>query len=114
MPSACWNGRIWVLSDAARVADAEWALRQDVVQNRSSAALPVLLRRCEVADAEWLGEWLLLWWVRPFSALLQAWGRKGDLVANTPTLLFPPSLGGLTVGENSSLSASEKFHITHM
>ena len=25
-------------------------------------------------------------------------GLKGDLVANTPTLWFPPSLGGLTVG----------------
>ena len=34
-------------------------------------------------------------------------GRKGDLVAKTPFLTFPPSLGGRTVGDHFVLFASE-------
>ncbi len=30
-------------------------------------------------------------------------GRNGERVANTPTRLFPPSLGGLTVGDHFSI-----------
>ena len=37
----------------------------------------------------------------------------GDLVANTPTRLFPPSLGGRTVGDHVSLSARSKAQISH-
>ena len=36
----------------------------------------------------------------------------GEREAKTPTRVLPPSLGGRTVGENFSLFASEKPHIT--
>jgi len=38
-------------------------------------------------------------------------GRKGDRVANTPILLFPPSRGGRTVGLQSVRTASENCQI---
>ena len=38
---------------------------------------------------------------------------NGDLVANTPTLLFPPSLGGLTVGFHFSVLDSLNSQINH-
>ena len=45
-------------------------------------------------------------------------GRNGERVANTPIRLFPPSLGGRTVGDQSPLSSSlcdsEKSHRSHM
>ena len=41
-------------------------------------------------------------------------GRKGDLVANTPTRLFPPSLGGLTVADQFFRTALENFHRIHI
>lgn len=41
-------------------------------------------------------------------------GRYGERVAKTPILLFPPSLGGRTVGLNSLYCSSEKNHISHM
>lgn len=37
-------------------------------------------------------------------------GRKGDLVANTPFLTFPPNLGGFTVADQCSFLDSENFH----
>ena len=37
-------------------------------------------------------------------------GLKGDRVANTPTWVFPPSLGGSTVGDHSSRIARENCH----
>ena len=40
-------------------------------------------------------------------------GRKGERVANTPIRVFPPSLGGLTVGDQSVRSALENFQISH-
>ena len=40
-------------------------------------------------------------------------GRNGDLVANTPHRLFPPSLGGRTVGLQFSLTTSENSQISH-
>ena len=39
-------------------------------------------------------------------------GRKGDLVAKTPFLTFPPSLGGRTVGDHFVLFASENSQIS--
>lgn len=40
-------------------------------------------------------------------------GRKGDRVANTPIRRFPPSLGGRTVGDQSSRAARSKTHTSH-
>ena len=40
-------------------------------------------------------------------------GRKGERVAKTPIRLFPPSLGGRTVGENLLPSFSENPQIIH-
>ena len=37
-------------------------------------------------------------------------GRNGERVANTPTRLFPPSLGGLTVGDHFFDTFSENCH----
>ena len=41
-------------------------------------------------------------------------GRKGDLVAKTPFLTFPPSLGGRTVGDHFVLFASENSQISQI
>ena len=40
-------------------------------------------------------------------------GLKGERVAKTPILLFPPRRGGRTVGFHLSLSTSEKSHKSH-
>ena len=42
-----------------------------------------------------------------------AFGRKGERVAKTPTRLFPPSLGGRTVGDHVSRSVRSKDQISH-
>ena len=44
----------------------------------------------------------------------RALGRKGERVANTPIRVLPPSLGGRTVGDQSSLTASENCQISQM
>ena len=41
-------------------------------------------------------------------------GLKGERVAKTPSRLFPPSLGGRTVGDQSSLTDSLNCHISHI
>lgn len=41
-------------------------------------------------------------------------GRNGDRVAKTPMRLLPPRRGGRTVGDQVSLCASEKSHISHI
>ena len=41
-------------------------------------------------------------------------GRNGDLVANTPILFFPPSLGGFTVADQFSFSLLENFQISQI
>lgn len=58
----------------------------------------------------------------PFSVLSTAssltqvspreFGRNGERVAKTPTRLFPPRRGGLTVGDHSP-KLPEKPHISH-
>lgn len=40
-------------------------------------------------------------------------GRNGDLVANTPMRVLPPSLGGRTVGDHSARSQAENPQISH-
>ncbi len=40
-------------------------------------------------------------------------GLKGDLVANTPLRMLPPSRGGRTVGDHVSRFASENSQISH-
>ena len=44
----------------------------------------------------------------------RGFGRNGDLVANTPTLVFPPSLGGRTVADQfpGFLTFSENSQIS--
>ena len=44
----------------------------------------------------------------------RGFGRNGDLVANTPTLMFPPSLGGRTVADQfpGFLTFSENSQIS--
>ena len=41
-----------------------------------------------------------------------AFGRKGERVANTPTRRLPPSLGGRTVGDQLSRTASENCQMS--
>ena len=41
-------------------------------------------------------------------------GRNGDLVAKTPFLTFPPSLGGRTAGDHFVRFASENSQINQM
>ena len=43
-----------------------------------------------------------------------ALGLKGDLVANTPIVSFPPSLGGRTVALKFSLGLMSKRHKSHI
>ena len=43
-----------------------------------------------------------------------ALGRNGERVAKTPILVFPPSRGGLTVGDQFRLTASENCQSSHM
>ena len=40
-----------------------------------------------------------------------ALGRNGERVANTPILVLPPRIGGRTVGDHLSRTASENCHI---
>ena len=40
-------------------------------------------------------------------------GRKGERVANTPIRLFPPSLGGRTVGDQPLSRFSENSQMSH-
>ena len=40
-------------------------------------------------------------------------GRKGERVAKTPIRVFPPSLGGRTVGDQPCRTASENCQMSH-
>ena len=40
-------------------------------------------------------------------------GLKGDRVANTPMRLFPPSLGGFTMGDQPSCLTFENPQMSH-
>ena len=45
----------------------------------------------------------------------RGFGRNGDLVANTPMEVLPPSLGGRTVGCHDEVDRlAENSHISHI